>query len=193
MQKRYVGEYAACPFYLIIFLPWTGVEFPFAWETEEVPRWLIDDDFFSKRLLPLRFVPSIQADQTAALEAAVAAQPDGQPLCLGTLKQKKPDKRWNISHIHQVIVWVGSSRTGKWAHEQRNKKSCKTGKIGRHSDRRRGDTTRPQLRRNHMHVLCSCGETKAAVAATCEITRKPQSRRICLRLPRERRMPVSRL
>ena len=121
-RGRQIDEYAACPFYLIIFLPWKVVDFPRATQTQEVPQWLRDDDFFSKRLLPLRFVPSIQADQTAALEAAVAAQHEGQPVCLGKLQQKEYNKHWDLSHIHQVIVWVGTSRTGKRAHEQHKEK-----------------------------------------------------------------------
>ena len=122
MPERDVCQYAACPFYLIVFLPWKVVDFPRATQTQEVPQWLSDDDFFSEHLVPLRFVPSSQADQAAALEAAVAAQHEGQPVCLGTLKQKKYNNHWDLLHIHQVIVWVGASRTGKRAREQYKEK-----------------------------------------------------------------------
>ena len=89
LEERYVGEYAACPFYLIIFGPWKGfVEFPYPKPTHEVPKWLRDDGFFRDRLLRLRDVPHEHARRrwpdAGAADAAVAVQ----RLDLGKIRQK---------------------------------------------------------------------------------------------------------
>ena len=82
-------------------------------------QWLREDEFFSSRLLRLRDVPHHKpAFAAQQLDAADAAQPDEQPLDLGKLKQKRFDLRWDICFVHQVMVWVGSSRSGRGANER---------------------------------------------------------------------------
>ncbi len=122
LEKRYVGEYAACPFYLIIFGPWSCVDFPTAKTAQTMPEWLCDDGFFRDRLLRLTDVPHEHArsrwPDAGAADAAVAAQ----TFDLGKLKQKYTDERWNVAGVHQVVVWVGTARSGKRSNRQRKGK-----------------------------------------------------------------------
>ena len=110
--ERDVEHFAVCPFYLVVYGRWKDLVFADANAAPHLPQWLREDVFFRDRLLRLADVPHNMPPSPPRPHGRSGGADEEGLVDLGKVKQQPADmNRW-VPGVHQVIVRVGTARTG---------------------------------------------------------------------------------
>ena len=107
--RRHMRHMVAYPAYVVVLGPCKDVVVPSLWAAPHWPGDLFPrDSIIESRLIYLGDVPRLQ-------RLVIEPQWRRNLIDLGTLKQKVPDMQWWVKGVHQIILWVGTARSGKEA------------------------------------------------------------------------------
>ena len=112
VRPKDVEYIAVYPAYIVILGPCREIIVP---EIRHAPwwsrAWAPKDSIIDKRVKPLSSVPIWQC------EPQLRPQGEADRSCglmdFGRVKQKVPSMQWWVNGVHQIILWVGSSRPSK--------------------------------------------------------------------------------
>ena len=115
------GNYVTHPAYIMVFGPCSKKAHAPTNEAPVLPRWLDEVKNFINLVCTLRGIPSWDADPSWEEDQRLRSGGD-QQLDLGNVKQKATNMgRW-IPRVHQLMLFFGTSRTGKEAKKNHQKK-----------------------------------------------------------------------
>ena len=119
---RDVKKIVVYPAYIVILGPCWEIKVP---EIQQAPwwnsRWAPKDSTIDQRVKPLSSVPIWQCDPQ--LRPQGEADRSCGLMQFGQVKQKEASEWWRINGVHQLILWVGSSRPSQQSKANRSKHS----------------------------------------------------------------------